>query len=91
MNIDHAAAVAAARTWANQMLEWPKCSLTQRLMVLRILRDSDAGLFAGEQYAALVKLSGEWRERKVDRSESRESFTWMIEQLENCLGIVRMP
>jgi hypothetical protein len=86
--IDHSAAVVAARTWANQMMAWPKCSMAQRLMILQLLRASDAVLFPAEQYENLKTIRAEWRARQIARtSDARESFEWMIQQLETCLGV----
>ncbi len=86
MKIDHAAAVAAARTWANEMVAWKDCSMAQRLMVLQILRASDAEIFATEQYENLLGLVATWKQRKPS-AESRDSYNWMVQQLENCLGV----
>ncbi len=91
MKIDHAAAIIAARTWANQMLAWEDCTMVHRFMVLQLLRASEAEIFATEQYDNLIALLGEWRQVKADRPQSRDSYAWMIEQLENCLGISKQP
>lgn len=98
MNVDHSAAVTAARTWALQMLAWDKCGMTQRFMSLQILRitgrpGEQRDLFtpvdvkqAAEQYESLGALVEEWKSRRAARPAGSDSLVWMIEQLENCLG-----
>ena len=82
MTIDKTAAVANARQWANEMLAWKECGMAQRLMAKQILSEIGDPLFAVDHYDRLVKLRDQWRQRK----KPADTFLWMIEQLENCLG-----
>jgi len=81
--IDTPTAVANARTWANEMIAWKDCTMVQRLMAKQILTEVREGLFEIDNYNALVALRDQWRERQKPTA----TYVWMIEQLENCLGL----